>query len=714
MTNEGKEKAENSRLINQEFGQKKKYDKNFKGPIKDRGCTDIICCVLFSIYMIGMIIVGIVAYMQGDPKRLLFPTDSNGKVCGVDIIGKSFLHYFDLTKCITKGTADPLEYARNGLACPTPKVCVSKCPHLNAAGFDVPFDEMICIAGVQILKNTSNTEKKQLVQAGKCSPYYLQSKAVFYRCVPEMLANAITSLGIINIDGTKVNGSNIELGKDALQILLNFRNLGMQIADELKVVWVWILIGLIIAMVASMLYIILARWITFPLVVFTSLGVLGLIGYGIYYSFAKYKLLVDTKSSVDIVWRMSIKLSDFAANKNAWLILGITLAVIFLILFLIMIFLFHRVRIACELIAETSRAVCSMLSTLFFPLLPWILQIAWFAWFIVVLLFLMSNGIKQYQVSADDNTYNLTMGKACSLDTFSSLYPKTNVTCLFAKYSENVNLFRFQVFHLFGWLWGSQFIIAFTECSLAGAFASYYWAMRKPQDIPSFPVFGGMWRSLSYHTGSLALGAAIIAVVKLIRITLEYIDRKLKENTNNPVASFIMKCLKCCFWCLEKCLRFLNKNAYIMIAVYGRNFCASAKEAFSLLVRNPARAVTINGITGFVLFLGKILVTGGIGVGSFFWFAKYNAFLPDKLHYSIVPVLICTIGAYLVAMLFFSVYDMGIDTLFLCFLEDLERNDGSDEKPYFMSKELRNIMDVKNKPAPSNDISMSPKQTFNV
>ena len=35
---------------------------------------------------------------------------------------------------------------------------------------------------------------------------------------------------------------------------------------------------------------------------------------------------------------------------------------------------------------------------------------------------------------------------------------------------------------------------------------------------------------------------------------------------------------------------------------------------------------------------------------------------------------------------FFGVYSMAVDTLFLCFLEDLERNDGSAEKPYYMSK----------------------------
>jgi len=40
---------------------------------------------------------------------------------------------------------------------------------------------------------------------------------------------------------------------------------------------------------------------------------------------------------------------------------------------------------------------------------------------------------------------------------------------------------------------------------------------------------------------------------------------------------------------LEKFLKFLNKNAYIMIAVHGKNFCTSAKNAFFLLMRNIVR-----------------------------------------------------------------------------------------------------------------------------
>lgn len=41
-------------------------------------------------------------------------------------------------------------------------------------------------------------------------------------------------------------------------------------------------------------------------------------------------------------------------------------------------------------------------------------------------------------------------------------------------------------------------------------------------------------------------------------------------EAQNPVARFIMCCLKCCFWCLEKFIKFLNRNAYIMVSSAGR------------------------------------------------------------------------------------------------------------------------------------------------
>lgn len=99
----------------------------------------------------------------------------------------------------------------------------------------------------------------------------------------------------------------------------------------------------------------------------------------------------------------------------------------------------------------------------------------------------------------------------------------------------------------------------------------------------------------SYHLGTVAFGALIIAIVRIIRVMLEYIDHKLKKF-DNPFTRCILCCCKCFFWCLENFLKFINKNAYIMCAVHGKNFCKSARDAFSLLMRNIIRVVVLDKV----------------------------------------------------------------------------------------------------------------------
>lgn len=180
---------------------------------------------------------------------------------------------------------------------------------------------------------------------------------------------------------------------------------------------------------------------------------------------------------------------------------------------------------------------------------------------------------------------------------------------------------------------------------------------------------------------------------------LEYIDHKVK-GSENKVAKFVIKCCKCCFWCLEKFMKFLNRNAYIMVAVYGKNFCWSAKEAFKLLMRNIIRVAVVDKVTDFLLFMGKLIVTAGLVGLSWAFFSENISFVQEyvpKLNYYWLPIVVIGIGAYIVAAGFFNTYGMAVDTIFLCFLEDLERNDGSEEKPYYMSKGLMELLGKKNK-----------------
>ena len=141
-----------------------------------------------------------------------------------------------------------------------------------------------------------------------------------------------------------------------------------------------------------------------------------------------------------------------------------------------------------------------------------------------------------------------------------------------------------------------------------------------------------------------------------------------------------------------------------MVAIYGKNFCRSARDALALLVANPLRALALNGVTAFVLFLGRLLVTAGVGVLAFYFFSKnlyidpnYAYIFAPSLHYYWVPLITVIIGAFFISKTFFTVYEMAVDTIFLCALKDLDVHDGTPEKPYFMSAKLLKLLDVKNK-----------------
>jgi len=84
------------------------------GPLEDRKCTDVFCCLFFVLFMAAMGGIAIYGYENGQPHKLLAPLDGNDRFCGVDPEVKDFpiIFYFDIT---TK------EILQTG-------VCVKTCP----------------------------------------------------------------------------------------------------------------------------------------------------------------------------------------------------------------------------------------------------------------------------------------------------------------------------------------------------------------------------------------------------------------------------------------------------------------------------------------------------------------------------------------------------------------------------------------------------------
>ncbi|XP_030630574.1 choline transporter-like protein 5-A [Chanos chanos] len=692
------------------LGEPRRFDPTFRGPVANRSCTDVLCCVIFIILILGYIALGTVAWIHGDPRKVIYPTDSSGQFCGqkgTPNAKKAILFYFNILKCASPAVLINLQ-------CPTTQMCVSKCPDRFATYTDMQFHYAFNRSYWEYYKQFCrpgfNNPKKAIAQVLRdedCPSMIVPSRPFLQRCFPDF----ITRNGTLTVANKTAFKDALDTARSVTELrdaangitgMLDAKEVGMKIVEDYASSWYWILIGLVIALVVSLIFILLLRFTAGFLLWFIILAVIVVVAYGIwhcYWEFTAHKEKPGADVTIsDIGFQTDVHV--YLQLSQTWLIFLVSLGVTEAVIILMLIFLRKRVRIAIALLKEGSKAISCIMSALFYPIITFMLLAVCISYWAVTAVFLASSGEAVYKVMSAQPSC-VYANRTCNPETFN----QTNITrlcpgakCLFAFYGgESLYhryLFILQLCNLLIFFWLVNFTIALGQCTLAGAFASYYWAKRKPADIPVCPVFSSFARAIRYHTGSLAFGSLILAFVQFIRVVLEYLDHNLK-GAQNMFARFLLCCLKCCFWCLERFIRFMNRNAYIMIAIYGKNFCTSAREAFFLLMRNVVRVAVLDKVTDFLLFLGKVLIAGSVGVIAFFFFTRKIPIIQEEvpvLNYYWVPLLTVVLGSYLIAHGFFSVYAMCVDTLFLCFCEDLERNDGTPDKPFLMSPGLHRIL----------------------
>ena len=193
------------------YGNPRAYDPDFRGPItKDRGCTDCICAILFIVFLGGWVAVAVFGFANGNPMRIVHPSDSSGDICGRgDYADKPYILFFDLSRCLLRPDALIA-------GCPTKQVCVEKCPD----EFSFPWadgvvgsvqEEKVKKANMsrycgpkmtQAVIDDDSVTMKSLISSHVCPPWVLPSKALFQRCVPIFGAGS----------GSTAEGADQELG----------------------------------------------------------------------------------------------------------------------------------------------------------------------------------------------------------------------------------------------------------------------------------------------------------------------------------------------------------------------------------------------------------------------------------------------------------------------------------------------------------------------
>lgn len=148
---------------------------------------------------------------------------------------------------------------------------------------------------------------------------------------------------------------------------------------------------------------------------------------------------------------------------------------------------------------------------------------------------------------------------------------------------------------------------------------------------------------------------------------------KTMGGGQNKVTMCLIDYLRCIMACFERFIRFLTRTTYIQIAITGKSFCISAKEAFETVWANSMRFALVGGIGSIFSLIGRCLITIITVYISYMILTSDSAFT-NSLYSPILPCVVIFIIAYTVAMLFMSIYAMACDTVLMCFTYDEDLN----------------------------------------
>ncbi|RKP01224.1 hypothetical protein CXG81DRAFT_12276 [Caulochytrium protostelioides] len=614
-------------------------------------CHDFLCLILFAAMWAGMIAIGIFANRYGNRDRLLHGYDSEGNLCGSgvgvdstrDLAAQPYLYYF-------------------GVELDGYRKCVAQCPTVT-----LDMDTVECVYDTAV--GASRADKLGQVNSHACV-YTYASQPIYHRCVPSLEAFNGDVSANMGADNTTSLLAQVLSGE------LNGRATAAAVFQDLFAS-LWIIVACSgIALALGMIVLLLVQWFG-AITIWTGMiaGLVTLWGLGGFLAYNYYLVYEMGQAMIQTGFE---PINTLVYNKNLLLACAIFLTASAAILTLVTLLVRKHINLAMTLMGVAARALRAVPFIVFFPLLKYLALMALVVWCVWVFALLSSSGtVIAAELSATISAQTETIpGHA---------------------FQVNAGYGWFQLYYVFGFLWTYNWIIAISQTTMAGVMSSWYFARDKSLYQTRLPVMRSLATVLWYHLGSLAFGSLIIALFELMLYLLGVLQHKL-EKSQLWIASVVVRCIKCCCGLLTSIVKLFSKNAYIEIAIYGYGFVKAARVASSLIVRNMIHLSVLTTVSGFVIFLCKLMIACGTTVAGLGLLMHYNGQQPWS-NYA-VPLVVIFIVSYVIASAFLAIYAITLSTVFLCFCEDCERNDGSPARPYFMPEALLRYVPAKKQEMP--------------
>ena len=635
------------------------------GPIDDesRKCRDCFCCIIFIVLFALFIVVAAFGFWKGQPSKLLYFYDDTGHACGHDegYEDYPYLYFTSVISGLVNFDTDQLINV----------VCVSSCPNVTLDPKDYEHGEKY------ILDCKANDENKCKIDYKD----YYESKIFINRiCFPktddeihynstiqylakiydpetgDVFKKVLDKKDIYNdtsgatprvyIAQDAINGETDSQKASAKLINLSyFTQLFTLWINDLYVTRYAILASIGWTFFLAMFYFLFLRccagFITFFLILLVQAGLIVL---AVYFYF-----LHDDEEEIQAE-------SDTTDYAFFWVFTA--LAAIWLILTLVFC---NKIRLAIALVEVTSKYIHKTWCIIFVPFLFFVIVVAWIALWLVLLVFLYTSG----EFQSDSK--------------------------IFASYKMDEKLEYGFWYHIVMIFYITAVIEAYSQFVYASSACIWYFNYEKGTE--NHPIAKSFERGVRYHFGSLVFGATIVAIIRFLMFFVEYVKKQMEKSagkTQGKCIKCVFCCIECCLACCNKIMEFVNKHAYIQIALKGDSFCTAAWEGFGLIIRNLGRFSALAAISTVFTFIGTIFITVGSCIIGYFLITNVEYFSKD-LNSCVLPVVAFGLVGFIMGRVSMSIFSVSGDALIHSFLLDEELNKGQPkafpELQKFMSEE---------------------------
>ena len=219
------------------------------------------------------------------------------------------------------------------------------------------------------------------------------------------------------------------------------------------------------------------------------------------------------------------------------------------------------------------------------------------------------------------------------------------------------------------WTYSAKFVIM-------AAATTYYFNSNAEQEGQAELLYSVKLAHI-YHTGSIAAGAFIIALIEFIKFIFLYLAKKAeKASGGNKLIKAVVCVAECILSCIEKICDYVNQAAFAYIAITGDGFCEGAWKGFLLNVKHMLAFTFANYIAKIFILLGKVALVV-VNCFTLVFILKDCTGSANNTHSLWGPVAVTGLITFITASLFLGIFENAVLALMTCLAVDMDLHDGT-------------------------------------